>query len=401
MFHKTIKIILGRVSINSINQIAFLIALPILANRLDFIIFGQISIAIVLMQLSWVISEWGVENFCIENFSKLKDLNLRSRFVTQVISLNFLISLLFLFLLLIFIYFGYLVLPLEYFYALIPGVIFGGVYPLWFFQVMKSPQDMIYPTVFSRIIFLLIIIFFVKDNNSAIWAILAQAITLFLIVFYAFVRMRFKYSLEYKGISYKEIKNIAYLCFPYFVNKLTNNQINSLWGFGLSVIGGPSAMAIFNLGDQLYRAGGSVTNIIAQSVRIQFINENLSKIKFTLYFFGLSYLFIALIITFFTDDIISYFFSHDYSPSIPIIKIMIFAWALHGTIKLLSFPVFGDSLGPEWVNKNTNIFFLLHCISFFIWFVFFSSVFAMSIIFLLVIFLQLVFFLFHLSRPIS
>jgi O-antigen/teichoic acid export membrane protein len=398
MFQKTIKIIFGRVSINCINQFAFLITLPILANRLDFIIFGQISIVLVLMQLSWVISEWGIENFCIENFSKLKDLNLRSRFVTQVISLNLFISLFFLLLLLIFIYFGFLVLPYEYFYALIPGVILGGVYPLWFFQIMKSPQDMIYPTLFSRIIFLLIIIFFVKDNDSAIWVILAQAITLFFIVFYAFFRMRFKYSLQYKGISYKEIENLAYLCFPFFVNKLTNNQINTLWGFGLSLTGGPSAMAIFNLGDQLYRAGGSITNIIAQSVRILFINENLSKIKFTIYFFGLSYLFIALIIAFFSDVIVSYFFSHDYLPSIPILKIMILAWALHGIIKLLSFPVFGDSFGPAWVNNNTNIFFLLHFVSFFIWALFFSSAFAMSVIFSVVIFLQLVFFLFHFYR---
>ena len=52
------------------------------------------------------------------------------------------------------------------------------------------------------------------------------------------------------------------------LNAVTNNQINTLWGFGLAVVGGPMAMAIFNLGDQIYRMGGALTNVIAQSVRI-------------------------------------------------------------------------------------------------------------------------------------
>jgi len=74
MFIKIIKHSLNRIAIGFTNQLSILIAIPILASRLDFFIFGQVAIGFVLVQLSWVLSDWGVQHFSIENWSKAKKL---------------------------------------------------------------------------------------------------------------------------------------------------------------------------------------------------------------------------------------------------------------------------------------------------------------------------------------
>ena len=66
MFIDTIKHIFRRGSIIAINQLSVLIAVPILAARLDFEVFGQLAIGFILVQLSWVVSHWGIQHFSIE-----------------------------------------------------------------------------------------------------------------------------------------------------------------------------------------------------------------------------------------------------------------------------------------------------------------------------------------------
>ena len=72
MFKATLRQILARGSIIGINQLFILIAIPVLASRLDLYVFGQIAIGFTLAQLSWIISDWGVQHLSIEEWGKKK-----------------------------------------------------------------------------------------------------------------------------------------------------------------------------------------------------------------------------------------------------------------------------------------------------------------------------------------
>ena len=85
MFKATLKQIFGRGSIILINQISVLLAIPILAARLDFLVFGQVAIGFVLVQLSWVLSDWGIQHFSIEQWPKLKTQLQKNTFTTTAI----------------------------------------------------------------------------------------------------------------------------------------------------------------------------------------------------------------------------------------------------------------------------------------------------------------------------
>ncbi len=180
----------------------------------------------------------------------------------------------------------------------------GGAYPLWFFQVNKLPQPMILPTLMSRLVYLLDINFLVKDNSSAYWAFLAQGINMGMITLYAYWHMIMRHSYSWVNFNNRQFKLVLRSSFPYLLNAVTNNQINTLWGFGLAVSGGPMAMAIFNLGDQIYRMGGALTNVIAQSVRIYSKESSFDKTLPSVLFFISIYLILAFIVSFFAKTLL-------------------------------------------------------------------------------------------------
>ena len=135
MFIDTIKHISRRGSIIAINQLSVLIAIPILAARLDLEVFGQVAIGFLLVQLSWVVSDWGIQHYSIEEWGKKVKQKEKIFFTASVICLNFLISLVCLLGIFLLTYFQVIDFSYFYFMCLIPSIIMGGSYPLWFFQV--------------------------------------------------------------------------------------------------------------------------------------------------------------------------------------------------------------------------------------------------------------------------
>ena len=126
-------------------------------------------------------------------------------------------------------------------------------------------------------------------------------------------------------------------------------------------------MATYNIGDQIYRAGSALTNIIAQSIRIYFMGKPIKDMQFIFLFFVSIFFIITLGVYFLSEYFVITFFPPNYLSAIPIIKIMIIAWGMHGAIKLLNYPVLGESFGAIWVNKITYTILIIHFIAFLIW----------------------------------
>jgi len=248
----------------------------------------------------------------------------------------------------------------------------------------------------SRIFYLTIIVLLVKDNQTAIWAFLAQGITQLITTFYSFwilfSEFKFKFKLSY--LKFYNLIRTTKLSFPFLINTITNNQINSFWGFGLTIFSGPSAMAIFSLGDQIYRAGGAFTNVISQTLRIYSLDASFEKIKKILLFFAFLFIFLGILACAFTDILIIYFFNDDYLPAISIIRLMIASWAIHGLSKLINYPILSEYKNFVWINKLTILILLIHFVLFCIWVYFFSSLEMLAFSFLIALIIQFIIFIF-------
>ena len=65
-----LKQIFPRLNIMVINQLSVLISIPWIASKLSAEIFGLVSTAIILLQLSWMIIQWGFNHYATEIWSK-------------------------------------------------------------------------------------------------------------------------------------------------------------------------------------------------------------------------------------------------------------------------------------------------------------------------------------------
>ena len=382
------------------NQLSVLIAIPILASRLDFLVFGQVATGFVLVQLSWVLSDWGVQHFSIENWGAAKTLRDKNKLISLLLTLRLIVAIICLLMILFLIQVNFLNFPLLFWISIIPSILMGGAYPLWFFQVNKIPQTMIFPTFMSRLVYLLVIYLLVNDNSSAHWAFLAQGMNLGMITLYAYWHMIMRYSYSWINFNIKQFTLVLRSSFPYLLNAVTNNQINTLWGFGLAVVGGPIAMAIFNLGDQIYRMGGALTNVIAQSARIYSRESSFDKTLPSVLFFILIYLMLAFIVYFFAEDIVMKFFNEDYYEAIKLIQIMTLIWALHAIIKILNYPILGKFFSTHFINRVTFKFLILHVFMFFVWINLFDTPISMSYFFGCVVLIHLLTFIYLLYRKV-
>ena len=145
---------ISRGSIILTNQLSVLIAL-FLASRLDFFIFG-LGFVLVLFLIQYRVTP--------------RDKN---RFISLLLTLRLSVAIICLLIILFLIQINLLNFPIIFWIFIIPSILMGGVYPLWFFQVNKIPQTMILPTFMSRLVYLLVIYLLVNDNSSAYWAFLA------------------------------------------------------------------------------------------------------------------------------------------------------------------------------------------------------------------------------------
>ena len=394
MLVSIIKHACSRVSIILTNQLSVLIAIPILASRLDFLVFGQVATGFVLVQLSWVLSDWGVQHFSIENWGAAKTLRDKNKLISLLLTLRLIVAIICLLIILFLIQVNFLNFPLLFWISIIPSILMGGAYPLWFFQVNKIPQTMIVPTFMSRLVYLLVIYLMVNDNSSAHWAFLAQGMNMGMITLYAYWHMIMRHSYSWINFNNKQFTFLLRSGFPYLLNAVTNNQINTLWGFGLAVVGGPMAMAIFNLGDQIYRMGGALTNVIAQSVRIYSKESSFDKTLPSVLFFISIYLILAFIVSFFAKDIVMKFFSEDYYEAIKLIQTMTVIWAMHAIIKILNYPILGKFFSTHFINRLTFKFLILHVFIFLVWINLYNSPLTMSYFFGCVVLIHLITFIY-------
>ena len=130
MFKATLKQIFGRGSIIAINQLAVLLAIPILAARLDFLVFGQVAIGFILVQLSWVVSDWGMQHYSIEQWPKLKTQLQKNTFTTTASFLRMSVTLLCIILILLIILLGWIDFPILFWLGIIPSIFNGRYIPV-------------------------------------------------------------------------------------------------------------------------------------------------------------------------------------------------------------------------------------------------------------------------------
>lgn len=273
MFIKTIlHQIFSRSLIILFNQISIILIISIIAIRFDLETFGYFGQSMILIQIGWIVSNFGLINYSIE--SKLKSQN--TLFVSKFVSLAFIQILLFSTAYVLFLFFllqvNILNLPDKFFLSTIPSIIFGSFHCMWFFQSMNAPKTLVKITFYSRLFFLISTYLFIFNDNH-LYIFFAQAISLLIVSLCSLKIIFYEHRVSFIPPLLRNILNTINCQFPFFLNLIMNSHINILWGFAASLTASPAMMSFYYIGDQAFRTCGALSSIVSQVLRSNTINQ--------------------------------------------------------------------------------------------------------------------------------
>ena len=386
---KIINQIFQRSSIVLINQLSLLITIPYIASIFSPNTFGLFSQSIIFIQVTWIISEWGINNYCINIFPK--DTKNQNRLFIEISSMVFLLLIMLSFFIFIIIKILNINIDLYLYLLLVLSFIFGGLNPLWFFQAQLRPKVLILPTFIARIIFLILIIFFVKNDSDIYFYFLINSFV-FIGIFIFSLWILKKEGLYFFITSFHKLKSHIGSSFYFFLSSVIGNQFSTFWMFVFSIKSSPSLIAIYAIADHFLRAMNTLTNIIssviwANSSKIRQINIYLLKYSFLIFL-------IFFIAWNFIDSLIELLFNDFYLASVEFCQALIVVWLIHGLTKIHLYPVFAKFYSLGWVNKINILFGLFHILTMILWLFFLESIWIMIYSMIIITSIQLIFYFF-------
>ena len=388
---KILNQIFSRSLIVFFNQISILLIISIIAIRFNIETFGHVGQAMILIQIGWIASNYGLMNYSIESKLKFKSSIFLSKFVSLAIVQIFLFSITYVLFLFCLIQLNILNLPEKFYLFTIPSIIFGSFHCMWFFQSMNKPNTLVKVTFYSRVIFLLSTYFFIFNDNHLYFFII-QSASLLIVALYSLKVISYEYNLNFSLPPIKNIFNTIKYQLPFFLNSIMNTHVNILWSFAASLSLSPAMMSIYYIGDQVFRACGAFSSIFSQVFRSNTLGQkntklinNLKKI-IGLYVAIFGFIAIAALLYFY------YYLPISYIDGLNITLLMILAALLSAINKLLNYPILGKKFGHLYVNKLTANFLILNIIVILIWYLAFKTIVLIPIFLIITLILQILFF---------
>ena len=355
------------------NQLAVILTIPWLAIKLSPFVFGQISTSLIIIQAGWVFVDWGLMNYATEVWQRGASKTIKNKFITNLITSRLILSVIYLTLIFCLIASGVIYIPYDYLPPLALTIVFGAVFPLWFFHVNKSPKELVLITLCSRLIFIALVIIFVRTDAHAPTYLYLHTISFMAITMLAYYKMFIKYSFIWQGFNF--IKSINYIVQStgFFLNSLTNSNVHVMWGFAVTITQEPIAIGLYNIAEQGYRAGSAISNTISQVSRLNTIKLDIHQTLKLIIFYGIAYTFAAIMGYLLASPIIKIFFQPIYFESVNILKILVGVWLVQSFIKLINYPLLGKLISVVSLHKMNPYIFFGYLSSFGVWSIFFGS----------------------------
>lgn len=363
-----------RFMIVALSQIAIVLSLPYIARKLGIEIFSFVSIGIFILQFSLVIIDWGFYLNAVTYLNKHKNQLKQSKFVSTLSVMRLII----ISLICIILYLAIYLVPKLHthksiFYALLIPIIAGGMNPLWFFQIGNRPDILIMPTFFARLCYLALIYYFIKMPADAMWVFVAQGITFSMVTIYGYFAMK-RFGIKFIKPSLELAKEMLKNSTRLFFSNLIINQANVIWGLGLSVFAGHQEIVFFNLADQCYRAGISITGSLKDSIHIINVRTAILIEHTKPMLFLIILLFaMAMIGWVASPNIIKFFFGVDFLPSLQVIYWMIGIWLLNSISNIIGYPFLGLLHNNLLISRLNILISTLHILALACWLYFWHN----------------------------
>jgi len=349
----TINQVIFKLLLTFAHQISTLISIPLLASVVSSLEFGKVAMCLILLQISWFISEWGVPNYSIELLSKGSKKRDKKDFLQTIIAFKLICFMVLSFVYLLLIKYVFVDLNYIFFLALIPSLLFGLFDLSWFFSLINKTHRIVTVTFIARILFLVGVFFLIKTDMDSYKYLLFHGASLGIISLYSFyILVKIDYIDRWPSIKLLTQK-IYHLkkSYIFFLTNLTDNQFPLIWSFVISIIGGAPMVFLYSLADQIFRSIAHISVLISQTIRINLSFKSKNNLFITINFFIFLGVMFSIIGYMYIEQFLSLFFNDDFLEPISLAKLIIIPAAIHYFIRLINFPLFAEYYDVNFVNK--------------------------------------------------
>lgn len=336
------------------NQFSIIFITFFLANKLGLEKFSILAAAMVILQLSTYFLDGGFFIPAVKEKKNSNDRFLLSKIWQEIYLLKFLIFIIFSVLIIFLnLFFNFFIDAKLLFFTLLASATYG-FYPLWFFQLQNVVERLVLPNFFGRILYIIVPLLFVNDENSLYLVMLSQALCYAIPFLYSLYF--FKDNIFIKHTFYfSSLKKRLFESLPFFIGNSIFNQMHNIWGFLILVFGNFIQVGFFQIADSCLRAGYAFMSATVDNLLIH--HEKKKKFDSTLFIkILIAIIFIAIFSELFLSHLVNLLLISEYRGITSIIRVTIILWTLMALIQILNYP----SIGVLISHKIATNFFILY-----------------------------------------
>ncbi|MDB2667584.1 oligosaccharide flippase family protein [Luminiphilus sp.] len=354
------------------NYVLPLLILPFLTRTLGLDGFALISIVLAAIQLSFVITDYGLSVYAPYQISSMKSSTDKiNRFVSNIYGLKVGLSFVALCI------FTAIMWPQDIanwwgiFICSSLAILFQAYQPIWLFHGLEKMNGVAITSLTTKLCYISLVFIFVSDSSDGLMVIASWAVAQVLAsVVSNWLLLREGYRISVP--SYHEMMLISRICREYFISRLAVSLFSSVNTVVLGAVGSSSQVALYAICDQLYKAGKNATMPISQALYPYMTHQkNWALFYKILFFVTLGLGFGCSAVAFVSVDLITTIFGESFIAAAPTLNVFLVVIVINFISVLFGYPAFGALGRPDFANKTVifgagcHLVSLTLCIGFF------------------------------------
>lgn len=323
------------------NYVTPLLVLLHLTSVLGVELYGVVAFVTGIMLLCFVLMDFGYSLSATNKISLRRE---NKKFVSSLIASIFIVKAI-LFLVVIFLVLSYAMLTTKYeqhrliiILSLLP-IFFQGMLPVWFFQGIEKMKNIAIITISSKVLFLFLVLFFIKDEADY-WYVpvfngLGQFIAFSLSIYLVYLC---GYTLKIPGK--KQIFHALAINRGFFSSRVAVATYMQAGPVLLGLFSSPVAVAFYSLAEQLYKVMQSAISPIVQALYPYMSKEKNVRLYYKVaQVLVLCVLLGSLLGYMLSPWLVSLVFGSQWLPSVDILNVFLAAIVVHVLAVLMGYPI--------------------------------------------------------------
>lgn len=337
-----------------VSYIIPLISLPYLSRVLSTECFGKVFFAYSFVQYFIMITDFGFGLSAVKDISANRD-NILKRdeiFNAVIMAKLFLSFVCFIILCIIVITISKFRADCNIYFLTFLMVIGNAISPIWFFQGIEHMKYITFLNILSKLIFLLLLFCFIKNNNQYIFVPLINSLGFIVSGILGLYLARKRFNVNYYFPPTKIIINQLKNSFDFFLSRISASIFTNTNSFCLGLVSSPSLVAYYVAAEKIYDACDQIYAPINNVLYPYMVKEK--NIIFYKKIFLISLLIsivVCLFIFVFSKNIVSIFYGFNMLQAYKILRIFSIILIIKIPATMLGYPL----LAAFGYTKETNI----------------------------------------------